>query len=179
MKPKETIERFDLFLHDRRQAFEAVLVGGAALSLLGVIDRQTRDCDVLHPPIPDPIVKTAAEFAAEARARGMPLQDDWLNQNPAQLADVLPEGWLARTMTVFEGRALKLFVLGRSDLLLSKLFALCDRGTDLADCLALSPTSEELHRAAAWLERQDTNPQWPAHIHECLADLGRRLGHGL
>jgi hypothetical protein len=62
----------------------------------------------------------------------------------------------------------------------SKLFALCDRGLDLPDCLALAlaPTPAELAEAAAWLEPQDLNPHWPAHVRTTLADLARRLGHG-
>jgi hypothetical protein len=30
-----------------------------------------------------------------------------------------------------------------------------------------------------WLEEQDLNPNWPAHIRATLADLGTRLGHGV
>jgi hypothetical protein len=30
-----------------------------------------------------------------------------------------------------------------------------------------------------WIEEQDLNPDWPAHVRATLADLGRRLGHAL
>src|SRR3954454_24315440 len=72
------------------------------------------------------------------------LLDDWLNIGPMQLGDVLPAGWRERVQRIFEGRVLVLSTLGRSDLLKSKLFALCDRGTDLLDCIALAPTAEDL-----------------------------------
>ena len=75
---------------------------------------------------------------------GYPRAEDWLNNGPMQLVDVLPIGWERRTRSVFIGEALKLATLGRRDLLLTKLFALCDRGTDLADCIALAPSFEEL-----------------------------------
>lgn len=68
--------------------------------------------------------------------------------------------------------------LHRSDLLKSKLFALCDRGLDLPDCIALAPTPQELAEANTWLEPQDLNPHWPAHVRATLEDLARRLGHG-
>jgi hypothetical protein len=30
-----------------------------------------------------------------------------------------------------------------------------------------------------WLEEQDLNPDWPAHVRATLADLGTRLGHAV
>ena len=74
-----------------------------------------------------------------------------------QLDDVLPIGWRERAKRIFEGQALALSTLGRPDLLKSKLFALCDRGTDLPDGIALAPTAAELAERAPWLEVQDGN----------------------
>jgi hypothetical protein len=113
------------------------------------------------------------------RQAGESLADDWLNNGPASLAAQLPEGWREHLQTVFSGRAVCLDCPGRDDLLRSKLFALCDRGLDLGDCLALAPTKEEFERLLPWLDRQDANPGWPAHVHDTLADLARRLGHGV
>ena len=42
MRPKETIEQFDAYLAEQGLALSAVVVGGAALGLLGVVSRQTR-----------------------------------------------------------------------------------------------------------------------------------------
>ena len=72
-----------------------------------------------------------------------------------------------------------LSTLGRADLLKTKLFALCDRGTDLSDCVALAPTAAELADAMIWLAEQDTNPGWPAHVKATIADLTQRLFHGV
>jgi len=69
--------------------------------------------------------------------------------------------------------------LGRTDLLKTKLFALCDRGTDLADCIAFSPTAEELEEAMPWVALQDANESWPSHVKATIGDLRRRLGHGV
>ena len=74
-----------------------------------------------------------------------------------QLGDVLPAGWRERVQRIFDGQVLVPSTLGRPDLLKSKLFALCDRGTDL----------------------QDGNELWPAHVRATVADLARRLGHGV
>lgn len=179
MRPRETLTAFDRFLEDRALRLDAVVIGGTALNLLGVVSRPTKDCDVLHPALPPAIAEAAREFAALQRAAGEALQDDWLNNGPQSLVSQLPAGWQERLQTVFTGAALELRCLGREDLLRSKLFALCDRGIDLRDCIALAPTANELSAILPWLETQDANPDWPAHVRETFADLAKRLGHGV
>ena len=179
MLPRETLEAFDRYLSARGLRLKAVVIGGAALNLLGVVARPTKDCDILDPPLPATIVAAARGFAAEVRGSGVSLQDDWLNNGPASLSSVLPPGWRERLQPVFSGFAIELQCLGREDLLRSKLFALCDRGLDLGDCLALAPTPDELRTIQPWLEQQDGRPDWPIHTRATLVDLGRRLGHGV
>ena len=77
--------------------------------------------------------------------------------------------------TVVGGSALALTTLGRADLLKTKLFALCDRGTDLADCIAMAPSAAELEEAEPLLSEQDANPMWPDHARATLDDLRGRL----
>jgi hypothetical protein len=178
MDPRTTRAAFDRYLADRGLALEAVVVGGAALNLLGVITRQTRDCDILHPLLPEAVVAAARAFAAEVTAAGGELKEGWLNNGPSSLAPLLPAGWELRLQEAFRGQVLLLRSLHRSDLLKSKLFALCDRGLDLQDCIALAPTPAELAEATTWLDPQDLNPGWPAHVRATLEDLARRLGHG-
>jgi len=48
----ELLVWFDQYLAKRRLQFEAVAIGGAALNLLGVVSRLTKDCDILYPEIP-------------------------------------------------------------------------------------------------------------------------------
>jgi hypothetical protein len=179
MRPREIIAEFDHFLAQRGLTFEAVVVGGAALALLGTISRETRDCDVLHPRLSEQLLQAARAFAEHKRNGGEVLHDDWLNNGPSSLADVLPGGWMERVQVVYSGQAITLHTLGRLDLLRSKLFALCDRGLDLLDCVALAPSAEELEAVNPWLERQDANPGWPAHVRAILDDLRTRLGHGV
>jgi hypothetical protein len=178
MHPRETIAAFDAFLAGRDLSLDAVVVGGSALGLLGITSRQTRDCDVLAPDLPESVLAAAREFAATRRAGGDPLSDEWLNNGPSSLARALPPGWTDRLQIAFAGESLTLRCLGRADLLRSKLFALCDRGIDLPDCLALAPTDGELNEIEGWVAAQDTNPDWPEHVRAVIADLGKRLGHG-
>lgn len=179
MKTRETILAFDIYLEGCGLRLDAVVVGGAALNLLGVVSRPTKDCDILYPALTAEIVEAAKAFAAARRQVGDAIAEDWLNNGPASLVRQLPADWRDHLRTVFKGRAIRLESLGRDDLLRSKLFALCDRALDLGDCIALAPTKEELVALLPWLEAQDGNPGWPAHVRETLADLGRRLNHGL
>ena len=179
MRPRETIEQFDLFLKKHGLSLSAVIIGGSALSLLRDISRETRDFDVLHPPLTGEIIKAQAAFAAEMRRQGIPLDDHWLNDNPVSVADLLPEGWLSRTQVVYQGSAVTLLSLSRDDMLLTKLFAYCDRGTDLGDCLALKPSADELRASLPWIVKQDAHPDWPSHVEESIRELARRLGHEL
>lgn len=179
MEPLTIIVAFDAFLAARGLQFQAVVIGGTALNLLGVVRRTTRDCDVLYPEIPPDVLLAARDFAVERRNSGDPLQIDWLNNGPASLTKVLPPGWQERTIPVYQGRAIVLRSLGRLDLLRSKLFGLCDRAADLGDCVALAPTPDELTAIEPWLKEQDGNPDWPAHVLEVLDDLKGRLGHGV
>ena len=179
MLPRPTIEAFDAWLAGRSLVLDAIVVGGSALALLGVTERQTRDFDILPPELPEEIAAAAPAFAGHLRGEGVELADDWLNNDPMQLADVLPDGWRVRVQVVFSGDALTLTTLGRADLLKTKLFALCDRGTDLADCMAMAPTPVELEEAEPWVREQDANPMWPDHVRATLEDLRGRLGHGV
>ena len=179
MEPKHIIELFDRFLAARSCPFEAVCIGGTALALLGVVTRETQDCDVLSPLIPEQIKKLSAEFAREVSGSGLPLKMDWLNNGPQSLLRDLPAGWADRLQLAFKGSALTLRTLGRNELLQSKLFALCDRAVDRADCIALNPTRAELTSILPWLEQRDANPQWPQHVRETLTELATALGYEL
>ena len=179
MFPRPTIEAFDRYLADVGLSFDAIVIGGSALCLLGVTDRPTRDFDVLAPLLSAEVSSGARSFARAQRELNVDLGDDWLNNGPMQLTEVLPSDWRIRVQPLFKGSALVLDTLGRPDLLKTKLFALCDRGTDLSDCLALEPTADELTEATPWLVVQDANPDWTSHVTATLTDLRRRLGHGV
>jgi hypothetical protein len=93
MTPKPTIEAFDLWLYQKSIQLEAIVIGGAALALLGVINRQTRDFDILQPNLSDEVLFEAKEFAKHLRDQGIELSNEWLNNGPSQVAELLPKGW--------------------------------------------------------------------------------------
>jgi len=63
------------------------------------------------------------------------------------------------------------------DVLKSKLFAYCDRGQDIADCIKMNPSQAELLEALDWVKNQDQNPQWSSHVQKCFAKLALELSY--
>lgn len=179
MTPEITIQEFDSFLVRKELTFRGVVIGATALALLGVISRETRDCDILDPEIPPALKDAARDFALGKRKSGQILSEKWLNNGPESLKKNLPSGWIKRCVPLFSGKALTLLTLGRSDFLKTKLFAFCDRQQDLEDCIALTPTHTELAEAIEWVTRQDTNPAWPKHVKDSFQMLRKRLGYGI
>ena len=102
MEPVATIQRFDAFLHREGLTLDAVVIGGTALGLLGVTFRHTRDCDILHPDLPARVREAAVTFARHSSDQGDPLEDSWLNNGPASLAEVLPPGWPDHVRTTLD-----------------------------------------------------------------------------
>ena len=49
---KEIIVEFDMYLESIGLTFEAVIIGGAALNILDISSRKTKDVDCLDPQIP-------------------------------------------------------------------------------------------------------------------------------
>jgi len=171
---KAILERFDEFLLQRKLMFETTVVGGAALVMMGVVNRATKDVDCLTPVIPLQITNAIKEFAKNEK-----LEEDWFNSGPASLAKDLPAGWQGRRVPLFRGKALVLITLGRLDLLRAKIFALLDRQQDLNDCLAMKPRPDELRTCYPWLRERDLNEMWPEHVRTTLLMLGKRLGYDL
>ena len=63
MLPRQTIEAFDRHLLGLGLRFEGVVIGGSALGLMGVIQRPTRDVDILVPELSRAIASAARDFA--------------------------------------------------------------------------------------------------------------------
>lgn len=92
MFPRPTIEAFDAYLQGQGLRFEGIVVGGSALALMGVVQRPTRDFDVLAPTLTPELTVAARDFAETQRRAGVDLHDSWFNNGPMQLVDVLPDG---------------------------------------------------------------------------------------
>ena len=179
MKPIEVIEKFDEYLTKNQMTFDAVVIGGAALSILGIISRQTQDVDILDPEIPEAIINASKNFAHEHGIAQTSLKENWLNHGPESLRKFLRKNWKLRLQPLYSGKSITFTTLGRSDLLGTKLLAYCDRGTDLKDCLDLKPTREEILEILPWIEAYDTSPDWPQYVRNQITDLALRLGHVL
>lgn len=155
-----------------------VVLGGAAMNLLGIVDRPTIDVDVLaqadatgaiRPPDPLPDTLRRA-IAAVARDRG--LLDNWMNTTVAdQWRFGLPPGLADRVEWRTYG-ALRVGVVGRRDLICFKLYASADQtGPDnvhVRDLLALKPNHEELEWAAEWVCEQDASPEFPTVVNKVV-----------
>lgn len=123
------------------------------------------------------IMEASKEFASLEKIPEDALKENWLNNGPASLVKDLPSGWRIRVIQLYKGISLSLFTLGRSDLLRSKLFALCDRGTDLLDCVAMAPSLEELKECYSWVCDRDANTGWPSHVNQNFKKLAGKLGY--
>lgn len=159
-----TLAKFDHFLYARKERFEAIVIGGAALNIMSVINRETIDVDCLDPTIPMSILEAASDFRKTFPELG--LIEKWLNNGPETLIRDLEHGWRARLVTIFKGKAIEF-----------QSFAFCDRDTDLNDCIKLKPTREELDLSIKWVKFRDANPLWPKNVEAHFNELRRLLGY--
>jgi hypothetical protein len=117
-------------------------------------------------------------FATEVRARGDALQNDWLNNGPASLANHLLPQPQERLQALFRVMSFVSAALSRGSPL-RQTVRLMRSGYRFRRLYSAAPTTDELAKVLSWLELQDANPDWPAHVRATLVDLRRRLGHGI
>lgn len=164
----------------------ALLVGGgAALNLLGLVTRTTKDVDVIAvvhlrsggaslesaDPLPSHLRQASQQVAHD-----LGLHADWLNPGPTSLLDFgLPSGCLDRATERTFGTRLRLLVLSRLDQIHLKLYAAVDQrgGRHLVDLLELRPTADELLAAVQWAKTHDPSEGF----HHELVTLLRQIGH--
>lgn len=171
-------------LADQLQALgshlEIVVIGGSALTALGLVRRATRDVDLLAiadngelrlaEPLPQPLLTARAAVAAD-----FGLAENWLNAGPTNLLNWgLPEGFMSRVVTMPYGTALAVHFAGRLDQIHFKLFAMVDQGGGRheADLRALNPTPGELVAGARWSITQDPSPGYRSVLVDALRVLG-------
>jgi hypothetical protein len=157
-----------------------VVVGGASLSLLGLVQRHTADVDVIArvetgssavtliraEPLPDALSQAVLRVA-----RDFDLPPDWLNAEVGmQWSQGLPPG-LERDLVWRTFGGLDVGLAGRRTLIALKLFAAADgglRSVHLQDLIALRPCRTELTAASAWVVTQDASPMFPRIVAEVV-----------
>jgi len=167
-------------LAERGQAHEVVAIGGGSLLLLGLIQRPTRDLDLVamvrdgHYQSADPLPPDLLQGAVEV-GRALGLADDWLNAGPTDLLDFgLPEGFVDRTTSRIFG-ALTVHIAGRFDQICFKLYASVDQGPHskhYVDLRKLEPSEVELLRARAWCLTHDVSDAFADQLCQALTALG-------
>lgn len=167
---KLIIPAFDLYLQTQGLKFSAIAIGGSALSIMGIIDRHTRDLDLLTTPIPLPIQNAALSFSKKES-----LDLNWLNNAPSELSRHLPQDWMSQTVELYSGKALTLHCPCRLHMIYAKFWAMCDRDRDLDDLLAMKPSTVEITEAVHWTKPLDANPQWSAHVEATASRLSQSL----
>ena len=98
--PKKLLPEFDNFLHQKGVKFEAVVIGSRALTIMGFLQRQTVDIDVLDPKIPEKIIQLAEKFRVQKAKEGIYLIKNWINNGPDKLLLNLPKNWSSRDSTL-------------------------------------------------------------------------------
>jgi hypothetical protein len=184
---KETLEQALRLLaekleFDRAEPVALVVCGGSSLIALGLVDRTTKDVDVLalmnergqllpSQPLPESVSRAVSEIAGQ-----LDLYPNWLNGAPTDLLKWgLPEGFQARLTRRDYGKSLTIWHISRLDQVHFKVFAATDAGPGrhVDDLLRLHPTKAELLSAARWALTQDASEGFVM----ILKDMLRELGH--
>lgn len=163
-----------------RTSIELVVIGGSALTILGLIERPTRDVDVVAlldggelrsaRPLPDSVVEARNAVAAD-----FGVSEGWLNSGPGDLLQWgLPDGFVERLTRREFGSTLTVHLASRLDQIHFKLYALADQGLGRheEDLRALSPTPDELRAAARWTITQDPSEGFRQELLGALRYLG-------
>ncbi|MBW2040034.1 MAG: hypothetical protein JRI46_10675 [Deltaproteobacteria bacterium] len=114
-----------------------VVCGGTALAALGLVDRTTKDVDILawaEETEEGLKIRQIEKFpqwligAAKIVARDFGLPENWLNLGPAsQVESGLPDGFEGRLVKIDYGRSLTVYFISRTDQIYFKLYAAVDR----------------------------------------------------
>jgi hypothetical protein len=177
-----------------RERYAIVVLGGAALNLLGIVARPTIDVDILafavstgpgatlvlaEPRLPLPPVLARA---IQTVARDSKLDPNWMNIGPAlQWRQGLPPGlsdrlvWRHYGPTINPTYGLDVGLVSRIDLIFFKVYAAADHATTRSvhykDLIALAPTGHEIASAISWIRPQNASPEF----HQILDDLARHV----
>jgi hypothetical protein len=175
----QALDALGQVLAQRKQAHEVVAIGGGSLLLLGLIQRPTRDIDLValvddgHYLSAEPLPASLKQ-AVEEVGRALGLASDWMNAGPTELLRFgLPEGFQSRLVTKTYG-GLTVHIASRFDQICFKLYASVDQGPrskHFADLGRLAPNHEDLERARSWCVTHDTSQAFADQLEQALAAL--------
>jgi hypothetical protein len=177
---EEALETLGEVLADQGQHAELAVIGGGSLLLSQLLERPTKDLDVVAmviagqyrraQPFPG-FLAAAVQDVADATG----LAPDWLNPGPTDLLDFgLPLGFEQRA-TVRRFGGLTLHVASRKDQICFKLYASVDQGPQskhTADLKKLRPSPEELRWAGEWCRTQDPSDGFAQQLELTLQAFG-------
>jgi hypothetical protein len=160
---------------------EIVVCGGSALQALGLINRMTRDLDILalaSSNIDGPFHIKSAKYlpvqlltAASIVERDFNLPKEWLNAGPTDLlSHGLPPGLIDRLLRIVIGSRLIVHDISRYDQICFKMYASINGGSErhLNDLYMLVPSEDELYTAAVWCLSQDASEVFPMLVKDFL-----------
>ena len=164
-----------------------VVVGGATLNLLGLVQRTTGDVDViarahadaggdlhLERPLPFPAV---LRRAIDTVARDFGLPENWMNATVAGQWDVGLPPWLVDDIEWRQFAGLAVGLVGRRTLVALKLAAAADSGPSsvhVQDLKTLTPTDDEFQDVAPWVISQDGSPDFERMVWEVVEHVRER-----
>jgi hypothetical protein len=181
---EEALETLGEVLSDQGQHAELAVIGGGSLLLSHLLERPTKDLDVVAlvitgqyrraQPFPD-FLADAVRDVADATG----LAPDWLNPGPTDLlASGLPLGFEQRA-TVRQFGGLTLHIASREDQICFKLYASVDQGPrskHAADLNKLRPSPDELRWAGEWCRTQDPFDGFAQQLELALQEFGGSHG---
>jgi hypothetical protein len=182
------LTRLGELLERRGRTAAIVVVGGAALNLLGVVERSTVGIDIiaigrkLTASGPTEIAEPhdlPPELTEEVTrlTRDFDLPQGWLNTTIAmQWQTGLPPGFASRIEWRRYG-SLWVGLAGRWDLVALKLHAAADndpKSRHVSDLIALRPSKQDLETAAAWVSTQDVGPAFQDILTTVVAHVAAR-----
>lgn len=178
---EEALELLGQLLSDRGHSFDVVAIGGGGLLLIGVIDRPTKDLDLIALVDEGTLVSIekslprALEEAVADVARVLKLPANWVNGEPASLLRFgLPDGFRDRLERRVYG-GLGVWLASRIDQIHLKLYAAADgkpKGKHHVDLERLKPTRDELLAAAQWAKSHDPSDGFAMMVSGVLKAFG-------
>lgn len=188
---KKEIEKILTALGEQLDAINAtvpelVVCGGSALNVLGLVNRTTKDVDIvafaeknergnIHLKKAEPFPKALLD-AANKVARDFNLPEKWLNPGPTSALDFgLPDGLMGRVETRKFGKSMTIHFLSRYDQICFKLYAAVDQGMGkhYNDLIVLEPTAGEIEKASRWSMTHDISESF----RQSIKDLLKHMGH--